>query len=180
MVGRLNKIKKDYSQKANNAISKALQQKKSSAEMVLIQKKQMEDASKIIEMQYADLKKKDEEIKMNTESFQQQMLQMRNEMEKMKEAYTAAEQSLAVVGKTPRVIHTHSNFQSLIDSTSSVLPSKRLRSDPDVTSTTNDVSAEADTTTISDSSSSDPLNQSAEIPANEQEEVVPASTTVAV
>ena len=73
MVGRLNKIKKDYSQKANNAISKALQQKKSSAEMVLIQKKQMEDASKIIEMQYADLKKKDEEIKMNTESFQQQM-----------------------------------------------------------------------------------------------------------
>ena len=101
-------------------------------------------------------------------------------MEKMKEAYTAAEQSLAVVGKTPRVIHTHSNFQSLIDSTSSVLPSKRLRSNPDVTSTTNDVSAEADTTTISDSSSSDPLNQSAEIPANEQEEVVPASTTVAV
>ena len=73
MVGRLNKIKKDYSQKANNAISKALQQKKSSAEIVLIQKKQMEDASKIIEMQYADLKKKDEEIKMNTESFQQQM-----------------------------------------------------------------------------------------------------------
>ena len=108
----------------------------------------------MVEYQAKALERKDGEIRDLFDANKKRVCELnelRNELERLKNAHHATQQSLDVAINTPRVIHTHSDYIS--DMTNSATPAKRTRKDK--ATNVNATSRPDETnTTVSDSSAS--------------------------
>lgn len=86
----------------------------------------------LLDQHRAELDRRSEELKRLHEKYDKNMALMKASLHKSEERHEETKNSLAVVSaktaSTPRAIHTHPSFQSLVDSEAHATPSKRQRS----------------------------------------------------
>ena len=159
MEAKWGDYKSNYIEKVREAVNRMKAKNRNQMKEEL--KRQLKDISEKIdskndkvEFQAKALERKDREMRDlfdSNENQSRELNELRNQLEQWKNAYHTTQQSLDVAIKTPRVIHTHSDYIS--DVTNSATPAKRTRKDK--ATNVNATSRPDETnTTVSDSSSS--------------------------
>ena len=124
----LSKERKEYKEKLKSTLTGIREQKEKMKDRYEMQDKELNAKNAIIEQQKAEMAHKNDEVEHAYEHFNHELNKVREKLRQSEQARDDMKNALVLASTAPRVIHSHPDYQSVVDNNKGALtPSKRPR-----------------------------------------------------